>query len=772
MAKTTRGYTMSLSIEIDGKKVQAQQGDMIIEAADAANVYIPRFCYHKKLSIAANCRMCLVEVEGGRKAMPACATPISDGMKVNTKSTMAQEAQKAVMEFLLINHPLDCPICDQGGECELQDLTMAYGKDSSRFDEGKRVVKDQNLGSLIATEMTRCIHCTRCVRFGDEIAGQRELGGIGRGTDTEIGTYVEQMMTSEVSGNVIDLCPVGALTSKPYRFTARSWEMLQRDSIAPHDCLGSNIHVHCRRTAYGNEQNVMRVVPKENEAINEAWLSDRDRFSYLGLNEKHRLTTPKIKQNGVWHEVDWQTALNFVTEAFEKIKAHDGVDQLAAMTYVNSTVEEYYLLQKLMRALGSNHIDHRIRQQDFRDDSSMPLMPTLGMGIDEIETKDAILLVGSDIRREQPLAAVRVRKAFLNDAWVGAINPLDYEFNFKLQNKAITGTAQLVPMLAQVAKFILQDKQQTVPEKLLAITISEEASALAQALINADQPCLILGAQSVQHANSHDIKFLAHLIADCLACPCGMLTEGANTQGAWLAGAVPHRTLAGELVVNAGDHAKALFEKPRQGYLLLNVEPECDSRFAAQAHDALKAAACVVAMTPFSSEAMNDYADVLLPIAPFSETSGTFINVTGQWQSFTAVEEPFKQTRPAWKVLVTLAKLLNIDGFDYESTLDVLNQVKLATDHANQKPLNYAVKALQSIEPLKADIHQIIEWHMYRTDALVRRSEPLQDFVEDTTKTLRVNKSTKDHLPLNIIANREIVLDERVPNEHVLLMGA
>jgi len=384
------------TIEINGKPCQAKDGNMIIEVADAHGINIPRFCYHKKLSIAANCRMCLVEVENAPKPMPACATPIAQGMKVHTDSPKALAAQTAVMEFLLINHPLDCPICDQGGECELQDVAMGYGKDISRFNEGKRVVADENLGSLIATDMTRCIHCTRCVRFGEEVAGIRELGATGRGEHMRIGTYIKQAMQSEISANIIDLCPVGALTSKPFRFKARAWELQQAAAIAPHDCLGSNVDLHIR------QQEVMRVVPKENEAINETWLSDRDRFSYLGLRHEQRLAKPMIKKNGQWQESDWQQALEYtVTGLKQTIKQH-GAAQLAALGSPSATVEELFLLQKLMRALGCHNIDHRLQQTDFADQASAPLAPICQLPYAELENQQAILLVGSDLPREQP----------------------------------------------------------------------------------------------------------------------------------------------------------------------------------------------------------------------------------------------------------------------------------------------------------------------------------------------------------------------------------
>ncbi|HHH35636.1 MAG TPA: NADH dehydrogenase (quinone) subunit G, partial [Gammaproteobacteria bacterium] len=437
-----------LNIEIDGRPLKARRGQMVIEVADAAGIDIPRFCYHKKLSIAANCRMCLVEVEKVPKPLPACATPVTEGMKVYTRSPRAIEAQRGTMEFLLINHPLDCPICDQGGECDLQEISIGYGRDHSEYGETKRVVPDKDIGPLIATEMTRCIHCTRCVRFGDEIAGVRELGATGRGENTRIGTYIEKAVSSELSGNVIDLCPVGALTSKPFRFTARAWEMEDRDSIAAHDCIGSNLRVKVRRGE------VMRVDPRENEEVNECWLSDRDRFSYQGVNSSERLAQPMIRRDGQWETVDWSTALEFTARGLREVVAREGGDALGALVSPNATLEEMYLLQKLVRGLGSPHVDHRLRQQDYAADDHMPLFPSLGVALADLERLDAALLVGSHVRKEQPLAALRLRKAALAGGAVMFINPVAYEFNFPVHSNVAGSPAAMECHLAGVAKAL------------------------------------------------------------------------------------------------------------------------------------------------------------------------------------------------------------------------------------------------------------------------------------------------------------------------------
>ena len=447
-----------VKIEIDGKPIHAPDGAMIIEVADEVGIPIPRFCYHKHLSIAANCRMCLVEVDKVKKPVPACATPVTEGMRVYTKSKVAVDAQRGTMEFLLINHPLDCPICDQGGECDLQELSIGYGSDVSRYNENKRVVRDKNLGSLISTDMTRCIHCTRCVRFGQEVAGLMELGATGRGEHMEIGTYVEHAMTSEVSGNVIDLCPVGALTSKPYRYTSRPWELTSFDSTAPHDCLGSNIQVQIR------DGEVMRVLPRENNDVNLTWLSDRDRFSYQGLNSSDRLKTPMIKQDGEWCETDWETALQFTVSGLRSVMTRGGADGLGALISPSATTEEMYLLQKLMRGLGSAHIDHRLRQLDFSDQDLAPAFPSLGIPLQKLDDLGAALLIGSNIRKEQPVAAIRLRRAALKGGRMMFINPVNYDFNFPVHTRITVDPVQMEHELAGVAAAMLNVTGLTPPE--------------------------------------------------------------------------------------------------------------------------------------------------------------------------------------------------------------------------------------------------------------------------------------------------------------------
>lgn len=740
-----------VEIEIDGKVLEAEPGSMIIEAADNAGIYIPRFCYHKKLSVAANCRMCLVDVEKAPKPLPACATPVMPGMKVSTCSEKAKDAQRSVMEFLLINHPLDCPICDQGGECELQDLSLGYGKDISRYSEAKRSVDDDNLGSLIATEMTRCIHCTRCVRFGQEIAGIKELGMTGRGEHARITTYIEHSLTSELSGNIIDLCPVGALTSKPYRFTARAWELNQHASIAPHDCLGSNIYIHTRR-----QQN-MRVVPRENDSINETWLSDRDRFSYVGLNSNDRLTKPLVKVEGEWQETDWQTALAKVTAQFHQIIEQHGGEQVAAIMSPSSTTEEFYLLQKIMRGLGSNNIDHRIHQTDSRDDKYLGLFPKLEIPLQAIEKQNAIFLVGSNIKREQPLAWHRIRKASLAGANISSLNAVDYDVQFNQQAKIITSPANFLINLLAIAKVLseLNSADLSVETKALLQDIrpSAEQIAIANTLHSAEQSLILLGAVAFNHPQAAAIRQVINLIADMSNnAKLGYLTEGANSAGAWLAGAIPHQEPAGE-TVGDGLSANQAFEKQLKAYLLFNIEPELDCTNTHQARNALKNAECVVAFSPFKANNLLEYADIILPMAAFAETSGTFVNVEGHWQSFTAANPAPGETRPAWKILRVLGNFLHLTGFNYESSEEVRNELKnlLTIEGKNDTIMPREFKAqivASSLTTNDSNVYRVTEWSLNAIDPIVRRSIPLQKSAATEKVGVYINAKLAEQLKL------------------------
>ena len=765
---------MMAKIEIDGKPFEVENGKMIIEVADEAGIHIPRFCYHKKLSVAANCRMCLVEVEKSRKTVPACATPVNDGMKVFTKSPAALQSQKAVMEFLLINHPLDCPICDQGGECELQDVAMGYGQDRSIYEESKRAVSDDDLGPLIATEMTRCIQCTRCVRFGDEVAGLAELGGIGRGENMQISTYVEHSMRSEISGNIIDLCPVGALTSKPYRFTARPWEMNQMPSIAPHDCLGSHIYIHKRR------DRLMRVVPKDQESINETWLSDRDRFSYLGMLHKARAARPKIKRNGVWEYVDWQTALEFATNSIQQVIKQNGPEFFAALASPSSTVEEAYLLQKMLRSLGIHNIDHRLQQSDFRDEAMQPVMPLSTLSYAELDKQQHIFLVGCHADREAPLMGVRLRKAFVNGASLSALNVMDYDYRFGLLEKIVVSPQDLPMQLAMIL-VSLKKKSELLPEEqqlVSGLKATKHSKALAQEL---SQPSAVIvsGAICENHPEAALIRTLLLAIAKYSGAKILRLTTGANAAGVALAGVLPHRTTAGKAIESPGLNVQAALMGKMKGYLLLGVEPDFDCANSFLARRAMLAAEHVIALSAFETDALNEYADVILPIAPYAETSGTYINIDGTWQSFSGAVSPHGEARPAWKVLRVLANHLQCCGFDYASTQDVLQEVQ------QQYAMMHSIQARSFFpEVLPENTHDLVrigEWPLYRSDMIVRHAEALQTCGAADAICIRIHPATAQRLKLGEMATVSqgdigvtlpLICDDRLAEDTVWVANA
>lgn len=712
------------NIEIDGKQIEAQDGAMVIEAADAAGIPIPRFCYHKKLSIAANCRMCLVEVEKVAKPLPACATPVTDGMVVHTRSPKAIAAQKAVMEFLLINHPLDCPICDQGGECDLQEMAMGYGRDVSRYSEGKRVVADKNIGPLIATDMTRCIHCTRCVRFGQEVAGIMEMGALGRGEHMRITTYLAHGIESELSGNMIDLCPVGALTSKPYRYTARPWELKRCASVSPHDCVGANLDVHTR------SGKVMRVIPWDNEEVNETWLADRDRFAYVGLKHGQRLTVPKIKRDGQWQEADWDTALTFAAEGLKRVLAQHGAGRLGALGAYTATTEELFLLQKLMRGVGSGNIDHRLRQVDFRDQGQQPPFPWLGQSIPELEQLDAALLVGSNIRMEQPLLSQRLRKAALNNgARLMAVNAVDYDFIFPLEHKRIAAPAEMVGELAAIARAAVELSGQSAPEGFntfsSGVEVTDAHRAMAQVLVDAESGSVLVGNGAFMHADQSVLRALAGVLAQVTGCRLGYLPEGGNSAGAALAGALPHRQAGGMPAEVEGVHWRQMIADDMKGWLLLGLEAELDCIDGAAIDVGLGGAEFVLSLTAFETDAMERYADVMLPINLYPETSGTFVNLEGRWQSFAGCAVAPGESRPAWKILRVMGNLLDVDGFDYLSPEEVREELQAACEgieETNSQEWSFPAALSGASEGLT----RIAEYPIYAVDPLVRRSAPLQ----------------------------------------------
>jgi NADH-quinone oxidoreductase subunit G len=695
-----------VEIELDGKKVSVAEGSMVMHAADAAGIYVPHFCYHKKLSIAANCRMCLVEIEKAPKPMPACATPVTQGMIVRTKSDKAIKAQQAVMEFLLINHPLDCPICDQGGECQLQDLAVGYGGSASRYSEEKRVVFHKNVGPLISMEeMSRCIHCTRCVRFGQEMGGIMELGMQHRGEHSEITTFVGTTVDSELSGNMIDICPVGALTSKPFRYSARTWELSRRKSVSPHDSTGANL------VAQVKADRVMRVVPLENEAVNECWIADRDRFSYEALNAESRLASPMIKHDGQWRAVTWDAALHYVADGLKRIKAEHGASGIGALGSPHSTLEELHLLAKLVRGLGSQSIDHRLRHSDFGNRAPDGAARWLGLAVAALTTLDRVFLIGSFLRKDHPLFALRIRQAARRGGQVMSLHAVHDDWAMAVAHKFTAAPSGWASALAEVAGAVAQAKGVSAP---VAGEPSDAARAIATQLMSGERKAVLLGNAAMQHPQAGTLLSLAHWIAEQCGASVGCLGEAANSVGAqWV------RALPGP----AGLHAGQMLSQPMKALLLLNVEPALDGANPSAARAALQGSGLVVALTPFRDAAV-DNADVLLPIAPFSETAGTFVNAEGRVQGFHGVVKPFGEARPAWKVLRVLGNLLGLQGFDHESSEAVRDEALTGTDAANR--LSNTPAAAPVLSAASRGLERVSDVPIYCTDALVRRSAALQ----------------------------------------------
>ena len=695
-----------VEITVDGQALRARKGAMLIEVTDAAGIDIPRFCYHKKLSIAANCRMCLVDVEKAPKPLPACATPVMSGMVVSTRSERAVDAQKSTMEFLLINHPLDCPICDQGGECELQDQAMGYGEGVSKYHESKRVIFDKYIGPLIATELTRCIHCTRCIRFGEEIAGLRELGMTGRGENSRVGTFIEKSIDSELSGNVIDLCPVGALTARPSRFTARPWELTRHASVAPHDCVGSNIYIHSRRGQ------AIRVVPRDNEAINEVWISDRDRFSYEAIHSDMRLQSPQIKKQGKWVAVDWSEALDAAAEILRVAG-----DNLGTLVSPIATLEEQYLAQKITRQLGSSNIDHRLRQRDFSDQDSAPIMPWLGMDIDAIDHLDAALVVAGNPRTDQPIIGHRLRKASLGGAKVSFINAEIYPQNFRVHSNIGESSEDIVSHLAAIAR-ILDIQHGDIPSAL-RLEADDAHHYILNSLKTSKNSVVWLGSAAVTYSNFAIIRSLCHAIATATGAVFGYLPEAGNTVGAWLSGCIPHRGTAGQSVAEAGKSVSEMTASEMSGYLLLGIDPDADCT-GGEAMSALHKTSGVVAMSSFASDQLCHCADVLLPIGTFAETSGTFVNATGAWQSFRGAVAPVGEARPAWKVLRVLANRLALEGIDYITSEDIREEVK---QQCRDIVMDNSLSNAELPEYVPSQITYV---PIYSVDPLTRRAASLQ----------------------------------------------
>ncbi|AWG35127.1 NADH-quinone oxidoreductase subunit NuoG [Alcaligenes aquatilis] len=721
-----------VELTIDGIKVDAPEGSMVIQAAHDAGVYVPHFCYHKKLSIAANCRMCLVDVEKAPKPLPACATPVTNGMVVRTRSEKAVAAQKSVMEFLLINHPLDCPVCDQGGECQLQDLAVGYGGSESRYKEEKRVVAAKSMGPLISTEaMQRCIHCTRCVRTGEEIAGVQEVGMLNRGEHAEITTFVGRAVESELSGNMIDVCPVGALLSKPFRFNARTWELARRRSVSPHDSVGANLVLQAKM------DKVLRVVPFENDEVNECWISDRDRFSYEGLYTEDRLTRPMVRgDDGQWREASWNDAMQTIVAGMNAVREKFGADQLGCIGSATSTTEELALLARLGRALGTENVDFRLRQTDARLDGALAGVPWLGMPLTALNELDRVLVVGSFLRKDHPLMAQRLRQAVKRGAQVSFIdsaadNPL---FN-AIAGRMTVAPSQLANSLAQVLVAVAKAKDSAIPAGLEGVQVSAEAQQIADSLASGERVAILLGNMAVNSDQASVIAANANAIAQASGAKLGFLTAGGNTVGGYLANAVPGK---------GGLTAEQMLAQTLRAYLVLNVEPALDSDLGERAVETLKSATFSVALTSYRSAA-EQWADVMLPVSPFTETSGTFVNAEGRVQSFKGAAAPVGDTRPAWKVLRVLGNLFQLDGFDDETSESVRDSVMAA---GVESRLSNQINLAASVLPAASGLERVSDVPIYRSDALVRRSAPLQETPASAAPTARMAAATLTQLGL------------------------
>ena len=743
-----------LEIEIDGKKAQVPDGSTVMDAAQQVGVYIPHFCYHKKLSIAANCRMCLVQVEKAPKPLPACATPVTNGMKVFTHSDLAVKAQKGVMEFLLINHPLDCPICDQGGECQLQDMSVGYGPMKSRYTEEKHVVFHKSVGPLISMEeMSRCIHCTRCVRFGQEVGGIMELGMANRNMHSEITTFLGRTVDSELSGNMIDLCPVGALTSKPFRYTARSWELQRRKSISPHDSVGANLVVQVKH------DNVMRVLPRENEAVNECWISDKERFSYQALNSDERLTRPMVKQGGEWREVDWNVALDYVAHGLKDVAREHGGDALAALAAPWSTVEEMALLTKVMKGLGSGNVDFRPRQSDFVSDLKRTGTPWLGLRLSEIQDLDAALVVGSFLRKDHPLIAQRLRQASKKYTKVSLLSVAADDQLIDFHASIAVAPAQLARALAAVVKAAAELKGIAAPTGLDDVATDEAGKKIAQSLIDGEKRAIFLGNVATQSEDATQIHALALELGKLTNATVGFLGEATNVVGGHTAGALPA----------AGANACQMFEQPRKAYVLMGIEPEFDCGNPQAAVAALKQASLVVYMSSFKHAPALEYADVMLPIAPFTETSGSFVNIEGRVQGFNGVVKPRGDARPAWKVLRVLGNVLNLDGFGYESSEEIRDEV-LGKGAEFVSGLDNGLNGVAiSLQKVASQLQRIADVPINFADPLARRAPALQQTADSVAPTARISAQT---LALLGVADGETVKVKQGQGEAVLVARA
>lgn len=738
-----------IEIEIDGNLVKAKAGETLISVTDREGISVPRFCYHKKLSVAASCRMCLVDVEGAPKPQTACSTPVNEGMKVHTQNAKAKASQKAVMEFLLINHPLDCPICDQGGECELQDVAMGYGSDISYFDEGKRIVVDGDIGPLIHTDMTRCIHCTRCVRFGSEIGGVMEMGGIGRGEDLKIEPFLREGITSELSGNMIDVCPVGALTSKPFRYELRTWQMNAISSIARHDLVGSNVFV---QTYKGG---VKRVVAQDNDSINETWISDRDRFSYEGLAHENRLLKPQIRVNGQWKEVQWDEALEFALRGLAKHVPSNQTDKIGALASSSATLEEFHLLQKILREMGSENIDYRLNVKDF--DNTIALDSNINLaGLEEV---DYGLIVSANPRLEQPMINHRLRKAVLAGANIDVINVMSFDFNYRINNENVVSSGQTVALLAEVLKSILESEHAQVPDYLRKVEVGDTAKSIANRLLVSDNSVIVLGEHAINNPQAGSVAKLISEIAQQTNSATLNISATANSMAAQMANFVPGQ---GGLNVNA------MIEANLKAYILLDVYPEYDFHHSVQAIQSLNNNTFVISMNSFKNEAVAQYSDVMLPIASFYETSGSHVNIEGKVQSFAVAVRAPSEAKPAWKVLKVLADLLDLPGFYYEDSTQITSEV---VNQTYQQQTNDKLNKLINITE-KHDVNVIWQKSPYATDVLLRHANALQATKIGQMHLASMGKSTAKKLAVKEgekYLGVPVVITESVANNCVFI---
>ncbi|MDR0528201.1 MAG: NADH-quinone oxidoreductase subunit NuoG [Zoogloeaceae bacterium] len=768
-----------LEIEIDGRKTSVREGSTVMDAAQQMNVYIPHFCYHKKLSVAANCRMCLVEVEKAPKPIPACATPVTNGMRVFTHSPLALAAQKSVLEFLLINHPLDCPVCDQGGECLLQDIAVGYGEDSGRCREKKREVAPKEAGALISMrEMSRCIHCSRCVRFGQEIAGVMELGMTGRGRHAEITTFLGQSVDSELSGNMIDLCPVGALTSKPFRYTARCWELARRQTISPHDSAGANL------VAQVKDGKVLRMLPRENEAVNECWITDKDRFSYPALSSPERLARPMLKQGGVWREALWSEALDYVAHGLKSITAEAGGDAAAALAAPHSTTEELFLLKKIFSRLGSRNVDCRLRQQDFSLDGQRAGASWLGMTLSELRHVDSALIAGSFLRKDHPLMAQRLRHAVQkHGAQISVLSVAADDLRIPLFARETVAPSRLVFALAAVLKAVLEEKAIAPQDQegLAAVTVSGAARKMAESLLKGENAVILLGQAAEQSADFGVMHRLSARLAEASGARLGFLGAAANSVGAELLG------FGGE----ANTDSRQMLVTPRRAYVLFGVEPELDAYDPRLALRALRSANMVALFTSFRHEAAMEYADALLPLAPFTETSGTLINAEGRIQRFSGVAPPLGDARPGWKILSALGSLLGFADCNFEDSAAVWRAAGIvsrgdAPEFAAglDNGLRAAPVVLRKRASEERGLERVADVPIYFTDPIARRSAPLRQTADAAPPAARMAGATLARLGLQAEdavrvrqgdgelageANLRAVLDARVPEGCVLI---